>query len=419
MASAIYERSFSGNLPLKLAAQMKYEVLKQTFWGKFAKFNNIGQDVRKVHPGNEPQPIMSPVVIQHELDRKMGDEIHVPMLRNLKALPKVGTSQMEGYEEKLNMNFARVPIDILRHAYDPQEGIMMTQTTKDYQLLERYNPILTRHYARTSDLLQCTYALLKAYSYNILASNRFTGNAKIKAISHPNVFVAGQGQIQVSGANYPGTAGWETTLGTAMDSVANTHVLNTAFLNALKASKTVQMLDPLIMKDGNPFWLYVVHPYQIATLEADTAFQAMANSVLVQNLAKENPIMVGARYFYGGFALFVTDQAVWPVWKNATSGKIEYGPATVTDLDSYENYSADTKFASFILGNNALFKATGKPLEYKKRMADYDEIIGIAYRTVEGYSRADYFNEDDGTWGQYVKNYGSALAITYAEEPAF
>ena len=65
-----------------------------------------------------------------------------------------------------------------------------------------------------------------------------------------------------------------------------------------------------------------------------------------------------------------------------------------------------------------MFKATGQPMEFKKRVDDYDEIMGIAYRTVEGYSRADYWNEDDGTRGQYLKNDGSALLITYAEAPS-
>ena len=49
---------------------------------------------------------------------------------------------------------------------------------------------------------------------------------------------------------------------------------------------------------------------------------------------------------------------------------------------------------------------------------DYGFIKGLGYQAVEGCSRADYFNQDDGTKGDALVNDGSALLITGATQPS-
>lgn len=416
---AVHDRSFSGNVAVYLAAQMKYEVLKHHFWGKFAKFNTPGREDSKVAVirKNDPKPIASPIVMQHELNKRQGDRMYIPMLRNLINLPTVGMDQLKGHEELQKVNHAVVPIDILRHAVLPQEGIMSTQTTKDYKLLEHAKPQLLRHYAEVEEFLGCSYAFYYGFSYNILQSSRFSGNSEnISAYSHPHVYIAGAGKVGYSGG-YPGSAAYEDAIGTAVSAMTDTNVFDTAFLNGLKADEQINKIDPIIMKDGNQLRFIVAHPYQIATLEADTNFKEVASRAYVQQLAKDNPLLIGAMHIYGGFAIFSSDTAVWQV--SVSSGDPVYGPSTISNLSSFKSYSTATKFAAILLGNNAMFKGTGKAIEFKKRVDDYDEIIGIAMRTVEGYSRADYFNNDDGTRGEYLNNDASAVLITWAEAPAW
>jgi len=413
---AVLDRSFSGNIPKILAAQMKWEALKQHFWGKFAKFNTPGKKVI-VTKASIPQPISSPIVMQNELSRAMGDLLKIPLMRNLINLPTVGMDQLKGHEEKQMINHAYVPIDIVRHAVKPQEGVMSTQTTKDYRLIQNSKPMLLRQYAEVEEYLGCSYSFYYGYSYNILQSSRFAGNSQnITSVSHPHIFVAGQGKVGYGTVDYPGTANYETAIGTAVSAMNDTNVFDTQFLGGLKAHEQVRRTDPIILKDGNELRLIVAHPYQITTLEADEKFRQLVASTHAIQLAKDNPLLMGAKYVYGNFAIYDSSTAIWPV--TVVGGDPVYGPSTISTLDSFKDYEGYEVFGAILLGNNAMFKATGQQLEFKKRIDDYEEIIGIAYRVVEGYSRADYWNDDDGTRGAYLKNDGSCLLLTWAEAPS-
>lgn len=413
---AIHDRDFTGNLPKMLAAKLKFEALKMHFWGKWAVFNAPGDRVT-VDKNNVPVTKQSPIVMQHELEKSQGDRLMIPVMRNLVNLPTVGMDQLKGHEELQKMNFAQVPIDIVRHAVKPQEGIMSTQTSKDYGLLTNAKPQLLRHYAEVEEYLGATYAFYYGYSWNVLNSSRWTGNSvNVSANSHPHVFVAGHGKVSSTGV-YPGTAGYETIIGTAITAMDDTNVFDTNFLSGLKASQDIAYIDPLISKDGNQFRLIVAHPYQIATLEADTKFTSISATANAIQMAKDNPMLTGVKYFWAGFAIFSSDTAVWPV--TVSGGDPVWGPSTITNMTSFKTYSTYTKFAAIILGNNALFKAMGQKHQFKKRVDDYDEIIGIAMRAVEGYSRGDFFNEDDGTRGDALINHGSAVLVTYADAPGF
>jgi N4-gp56 family major capsid protein len=413
---ALESRTFSGNQALILASKMKYEVLREFFWGQFAKFNTPGGIPAK--PGNIPQPTDSPIVMQSELQREQGDVIKIPLMRALRGRPTIGLDQMAGFEERMKINHAQVPIDILRHAALTQEGSMMTQTTKDYQILQRAKPLLRRHYGETLELFQISHAFYNGFSRNIIdaTNTRWSGHSTIKKISHPHIFISGQGKVSYGTSDYPGTANYETNIGTALGNVTPSHVFDTNFLSGLKAHQQIRRIAPIIMSDGNKYRLIVAHPYQIADLEADPNFKAVASAAFVQSMAKNNPLLAACRYHYAGFFIFESDTAVWPV---AVSGGVPvYGPTTLTNLDSYTEYTDDTLFAAIVLGSNALFRGLGSSIEFIGRVDDYDEIKGIAYRTIEGASRADYWNDDDGTRGQYLKNDGSAVLITYAAEPA-
>jgi hypothetical protein len=340
----------------------------------------------------------------------------VPCMRNLDALPVYGRTQLEGREEEQTMNFATVPIDLIRHAVKPQSDSMQAQTTKDYNLLQKAEPQLQRHYAEQEEFLQMSYAMYYGFSRNILLSGRFTGNSQnIKAISHPHIYIVGQGKVESTGV-YPGTTAYENLVAAGVDAINSGNKISVSFLDALGQEEQVRMTTPMILKDGNPFWFLVLHPYQIKDLEADDKFRAIQAAAMVQNYAKDNPFIVGAKYFSSGMAIFDSSTVCWPV-TTASSLPI-YGVTSPTKLSHFRNYGAYTAFCGILFGSNAIFKAYGQALQFKKRMADYEELIGIAYRTVEGASRGDFWNEDDGTRGESIVNDGSALIISYAAKPS-
>jgi hypothetical protein len=256
--------------------------------------------------------------------------------------------------------------------------------------------------------------MYNGFSYNILDSSRFASHATITQICHPNVFVAGTGKIPNT-TNYTGTDLYEAAIATAIDNLGASHIFDTDFLRGLKAYRQIQRIPPVIMKDGNKLRLIFVHPYQIATLENDDLFNTSAASIYAQSAQKDNPMLFGVKYVWAGFAIFETDSAVWPVSTSASYPV--WGVASPDSLDDFYNYSTYTAFAGMVLGPGALFKAFGQAFEFKERVDDYDEILGIAYRSVEGYARGDYWNDDDATRGQYLVNDGSAIFITYAPAP--
>jgi hypothetical protein len=414
MANNLLDRAFSGNQAKIMAKQMKFQSLDFHIWGKLAKFNTPGG--RVVSASRQPQVTNSVVVIQSELKRSMGDVLKVPMHRLLDNLPTIGKDQMADHEEEPKVNHAQVPIDLVRHAEKPQDGIMSTQTTKDYLLIKNTKPALLRHYAMNEEYLGCTYAMYNGFSYNVLQSSRFSGHSTITAISHPHIYVAGSGKVSYGVSNYPGTSGYEDAVGTAISGIGASHIFDTDFLRGLKAHRNIARITPVIDKMGNPLRLIFAHPYQIATLEADDLFNASAAKIWAQESKKDNPMLVGCKYIWNNFAIYETDTAVWPV--TVSGGDPVWGVTSPTLMSDYQAYSTYNTFAGMVLGAGAMFKALGRNIEFKQRMADYDEILGIAYRSVEGYARGDYWNDDDETRGQYIVNDGSAVFITYAPAPA-
>ena len=413
MANNVYERAFTGNQAKILAGQMKFESLDMHIWGKLAKFNT--PDGKPVQANRVPTVTDAVVVVHNELNRAMGDTIKIPMHRLLDNFPTVGKDQMAGFEEEPKINHAVVPIDIVRHAEKPQDGIMSTQTTKDYQLIKNTKPALLRHYSTVEEYQGATYGMYNGFSRNILVSSRFASHATITAISHPHVYVAGYGKVGYGAANFPGTANYETEIGTRVSGVGAGHIFDTDFLRGLKAHRNIRRIPPVIMSNGNKLHLIFAHTYQIATLEADTLFNSSAATIYAQNAMKDNPMLHGAQYVWGGFAIFPTDTAVWPC--SVSGGDVVWGVASPTVLSDYTAYSSSNTFAGFVLGSGALFKAFGSRIEFKRREDDYGEIVGIAYRSVEGYARGDFWNDDDGTRGASVINDGSAVFITYAQAP--
>lgn len=416
MAETLFTHDMSANYPVVLKAKkMFFQAFEQMFWGPFAKFNTEGS--RPVKPGNMPKPVNSPVVIQNELQRAAGDAIEIPMHMNLSNLPKIGEQQLEDNEERPKVNFANIPIELLRHAEKPKLSSISEQVNKDLMLVEHAEPMLRRHYARSLEYLVFSYALYYGYSWHVLNSGRFDNDSKIAAATHPHIYVAGQGKVGYSGGN-PGTNGYRTSVGTAIDGLTGSNVFDTNFLSGLSKHQNVIDIPRIISKDDNEFLMCIAHPFQIATLEADPKFDARANNVMVQQMAKENPFFVGAKYFHHGFAIYEKDTVAWPARRNSTTGYDEWGPATISNLDSFRSYQDDTRFAGCILGNNALFCAVGSAMEFIKQMKDYKEVLGIAYRIIKGASRYDFKNRDYGTAGASWENDRSALFVTSAAAPS-
>jgi hypothetical protein len=418
MANTIFEHAFTGNDEIKLANKMNFETLKRTFWNKWLGYtSNEGRMVR-VGNGVLPMTTSAPVVVHRELISQGGDVLKVPMLRKLDNLPKFGNSQLKGFEEKQAVSWMYCAVDNVRHAVLQQEGAMSAQTTKGMKLLENSKPQLSNHFARWLNA-NLTYAMYSGHSYNILVgSGRYASHSKIEVISHPHFFTAGAGKVSYSAGN-PSTAGYETSVGTAITNLGVTNVFDMDLISSLQTNEYVRNIEPIIAKDGTLYRLLLAHSWQIKQLEDDSNFKSLANSAFVQQMAKDNPYIAGAKYFVHGFAIFENDTAVWPL--TTASGLPVYGPSTVTNLSSFETYSTGTKFGAMILGQNALAYSQGSGMRFVGESDDYGARVGLGYEIIDGAARNDFFNHDDGTLGEAKKliNQSSAIVGTYSPNPGF
>lgn len=415
-----YNRQLTDNEAVLLAQKLVFQTEQYELWGRWMKFNTPKKEAVNPNGKNAMMLTNTPIVVHRELQKLQGDHCRVPMFRVLNNLPKYGEDQMAGHEEKQKVNHATTYLNLVRHGMFPQTSSMQFQITKQYDIAKWAKPQLQSHYAKVQSRLGVSYAFYNGYSHNILGDTTwFTGgNNAPSAKSHPHVYVAGSGKVSYGVSDYPGTDNYETAIGTAVSGLGNTNVFDTAFLNGLAAETQIRRIGQLYTKDGTPFRIIVAQPYQIADLMQDDDFKAIQRSVVVgENLMKENPYLVGCKWLYNGWAIFDGGHLVWPV--SVVDGNPVWGyNGTISLLSDLEDWSDYTAFGALIIGDNAMAKATGSPMEFRMRTDDYDEIKGTAYRIIEGWARNDFWNLNDGDSGQYLVNDSSAIAVTYASKPS-
>jgi Protein of unknown function (DUF4043) len=410
----MYTVDFSSNYPIVQAKNAMLQAPNFMSWGKFMSWNTPGKKAVNPSGGIEASPVKNaPIVIQRELSKKAGTKIEIPIFRRLINLPKLGNQQLSGTGERPKINFAAVWIDEDRHAVLTREGNLSYQVMKEYGIPEWAKGALQTHYAEWCNFAEIPSAVYKGLSYNVLNSGIFANDANVAVRPHPHIYIAGGSKVGYSGG-YPGTSGYASAVATAINAVGNTHVLTGSLLRALNADDQIRRIPYLTTKDNVPYRILLLHPYGMAQLRNDEDLKKLFNSVFVQQMAKENPTLTGMQLFYEGWAIFDFGNAIWPVSSDGST--TTWGP-TITNLTSFNSYSSSDKFAAIILGDNALFQATGWDMRWTGETRDHNHIEEIGYTLGFGFSRGDFWNRDDGTTGQYVINDGSALLIHYAEVP--
>jgi hypothetical protein len=418
----VYNRQLTDNQAVLLAQKLVFESSQFELWGRWMKFNTPKKEAVNPNGKNALTLNNTPIVVHRELQKQAGDHCRVPMFRNLDQLPKYGEEQMAGHEEKQKINHATVYLNLVRHGMFKKTSSMNWQTTKQYDIAKWAKSQLQNHYAKVNSRLGVSNAFYKGFSDNIINdSTWFDGNGANapSGYSHPHIYVAGDSKVSYGTVGYPGTSTYETAVGTAISGLGNTNVFDTALLNGLKAEPQIRKIGELYTKDGTPYRIIVANPYQINDLMLDPDFKAIAQNALggAKELAKENPYLVGCKWFWNGWAIFDGGHLIWPVSVSAGDPVWGYN-GTITLLSDLEDWADYTAFGAIVLGDNAMAKATGSPMNFRTRTDDYDEVTGTAYRIIEAYARNDFKNLNDGTAGQYMINDSSAIVVTYAAKPS-
>lgn len=418
-----YDQTFSTNYGLLVGREFSAAAIARSPWSRFAGFTTDGG--KPVSPANQPKSIDKILVQHRELVSNNADTIDVPKFRRLKNLPTSGTAQLEGFEEESKINNLAIPVDLWRHANTRQSSYMENQIFKGSpnDLIKASEPLLKRHYQDVTNYLGPSYALYNGFSKNIYDSNWHNNNSKVLTVgtvgtSHPHIYSANTGKVAYSGGN-PGTTGYENTAATDIDAITSAHVLDTQVIDSLATQYDIGLIDPVELEGAEPFRVLLVHPFQLHTLRQDTKFQQAAtySNTFIQSLKKVNPILAGAGHYYNGFMIYEYHGIVFEV--STASSKPVWGPSSVTDLTNFYKQASATKFGALVLGAGAVYRAIGRDVFFEGRSADYKQYKGLSYNAIEGYSRGDFWNRDDGTTGEHIINESSAVLVTYAAAPAF
>lgn len=415
-----FNHEFTGNQPLILSKRLMFESMLNQFWGQFVKFTT--KNMVPAMKNQKVSPVDSPIVMHNELERKQGDTVEVPLMRQFSGRPKIGNQQLAGHEGEQHVNFKRVYIDVVRNAIRPIEGPMSEQTNKDYSLLSNSYGQLRDNYSRVENYSGVSWAFYNGFSENVMFSDILANDANIKQVSHPHIYYIGGSKVSYS-SGYPSTSGYEGAVRTAIGTVGSSDIIDINALNALGNYAAIRKIPPLIRMKGMTLWGLAMHPWQITALlnSTDGGIKNTYDSVMIQSLAKDHPWLNNAVLIWGNFAIFNAGDSVFSC--EVSGSNLYWGPQSSTttgysDLDDFDAPpSGRTVFGAIVFGSNAIMGARGSRLKFLRNSEDYGALQGIAYQSLEGFSRSDYYNKDDGTAGQYMINESSAIVLSYAAQP--
>lgn len=424
MADTTFTIALTMNVPKVQARNTYFSRLADMVYGKWIKWTT--DDAKPVNPRagvNAEAQVNSPIVAHRELigADKAGTKLQLPLFREPTQISLHGNQQLSGQESERKINVADVWVNEIRSGEKVKHGRMSAKALAEFGIPETSKKWLGMQWAKQCNFLEIPWALYNGISYSVLEDTAmFAGDSYVAHRSHPNFFTVSSSGSTISrvgsgGTTYPGNSGYETLVGTAINEITTADVLSAATFKALNAEDQIRKIPFLVTKDGMPLRFALVDPYGMAVLRNDADIKAAQNAAFVQNLWKDNPMLTGVPIIYEGWAIFDGGHAVYPL--STSSGSPVYGPTTIADLTSFNDYSSYTKFGMQILGDNALFHALAWDMEWTGEERDHGATKAIGYTLGGGFARGDYWNRDDGSTGQYVVNDGSAILGYYAAKP--
>lgn len=366
MATGVREYAYSGSgtyddLTRIAWSDILHEQVQQKLY--FNRKGFIGPDM-----GEEGSPDSTkawyPILQKTELGKSGGDNIIVPLLRQLTGTAATGVTNMTAttYEEAVDFWSFKVWIETIRHAAG-WDGKVSAQRNK-FLNKKIVSSLLADWMAKQMDNA-IFYALYYGFSSHIITE---CGQS---ATTHPNSYFGGDA--------------------TSQDSVDSTDTFGVSVLERMAVWATDNNINPIKI-DGEEGFVALIHPYQLHSLRQDTLWREAQLHANVRGM--KNQIFSGADGMYAGIYIHTTKGVSNPA-------------STVSD---YEN-----KRVAICLGAHAVARAVGqRPELIASDTTDYQRLSLWAIDAIFGDARADYISDD----GESTKlNQSSSLWTTYAENP--
>jgi len=306
-----------------------------------------------------------PIMVQEALTARRAQQVRVGMRLELTSAPRdtdggqvyhYGTGNMIDQEEVMSLYDFAVWVELLKHAtgFDLPE---IEDLRTEFNLVAEAGKALNTWLAKEHEEL-----ILDAY-YNGFSSH-VTGNSLASTVTHPNRYYGGDAA--------------------AVGQVGTGDTLNTTELRRMYEWARENNINPIITPEGDEAYVYLAHPRQCSTLDADSEWRATAKHAGERGV--DNPLFKRMFGFYEGICVK------------------EYNRVRAEDTESNVR-------TGILTGASAIARGVAtRPRLVRRKEDKYEDFFGVGIKQVLGDSRADFVSTDNAT----TVNQSSALWSTWA-----
>ena len=377
-----------------LNSLLRKESWYNTFWAKFS--GNV--DISERDNGNPVyKPSGKPIEILNQFIAQGRDNMLIPFIKQLTGSPVFGDTVLKGTGEDQTMNWLRSYVNQYRKAVMKKSGSMSEQRQKIFKLYEEARPQLADWFTKWEN-----QAIFQTF-YEGVSPNLSTGTASdglgLARRYHPNWYM-NDGAVL-------------TTLGTAKYTKTNANVdglsacdtaLTGAILRALRVKMMELKIPQIVTEGGFKYWAMVVHPAQLASLQGDADYET-AQRYAFTGHKNSMPEINGMAGYYAGFCIF-----------EDIIGIREWDATNVTLMGTNTSGRFDAKavgtaiYNAIVFGNSAIGKGVASDLSFTDEVDDHKNTVEIGGAVINGYNRADFFDDADATEGSGDAFYGNQSA---------
>ena len=370
-----------------LNEKFKRETWYNTFWSKFAGFVDISQDEngnRKLTPSGKPIEILNSFIAEGR------DNMLIPFLMQLTGDPVYGDTVLKGTGEAQSLKWLRVYVNQWRKAVEAKSGSMSDQRLKIYKLYEKAKPQLIQWFSKWENqmVFQTFY---EGASGNVTAGTDYDGIGLVKRY-HPNWYMNDGGTLTAVG----GTEKTNKTTDNLDDATGDCDTgITTGLLEQLRIKAMELKIPQMMTKNGNPYWVMIIHPKQAKALRADEEYKDALREAY--SAAKDTPELMGTIGYYAGFMIF-EDIVGIRSWDDTDSTLAKDGWLALPDGGSDSNYNA------IVVGDSAIGKGIAENLHFTEEIDDHNNVKEIGGALINGYNRADFAEDGSDEEAIFLKS---------------
>lgn len=399
----------------------------------------LGDKGNSLIPMSEAKGVDAPINVFTDFSER-GTDMQLPRKRKKFGKPSFGDDTLQGRGESFKWVYDYLRVNKIKDAIATKAGDMSEQAYKKFlpDLVGQARPELTDKFAMYINTAMIKDSIFYGKSYELRLATTAYGRA-LTAISNPNMYVPGSALGWVSyniGSdtynNLPGSAGYETDVETALNSLTDTASkhFTPELVDKMRFLLPQKRIMPTVTIGGNRYYLWIITSRQAKQLTASTAWKQMAREILPREKDNYNNwLFNGALGIYNGF-IFLEDMDGWGAHTNAnpggyvtapTAGVPVYGPEdTVNSAGEWNKIKGiDTSNfqMSVILGSQAVNFGMAKKIWFTDEIWDHNQKSEVGAHFIAGAERVDDFDTDNqlgGGAGAFVEHTGSAVVGTYS-----